>query len=103
MMSEAKRDDSELSALLAGWISVDEKLPDTTGHAYMCEMSESVLVRGEGKNAYPWVAHLHVDKAATYKTYAWGFDRENVRYTWLNPYRGIGENQKVTHWRPLTC
>jgi len=67
----------------------------------MCEMSEKVLVRGERKDSYPWVAHLFVDKAETYKDYAWGFDKDGVRYTWLSPYRGIADNQKITQWCAL--
>lgn len=102
-MSEAKNEASELTPLLAGWISVDDELPPTVPHAYLCEMSDKVLVRGDGKNQYPWVAHLHVDKAEKYKNYAWGFDRGGVRYTWLNPYRDIADNQQVTHWMPLAC
>jgi len=90
-----------LNELLEGWESVADCLPETKPHSYMGEMSESVLVRGEGKNSYPWVAHLYADKATNYKEYAWGIDKEGVRYTWLSPYRDIADNQKITHWRAL--
>jgi hypothetical protein len=82
------------------WISVEDELPETTPHSYMAEMSEKVLVKGAGKNEYPWIAHLHKD-TASYHVYAWGFDRDGVRYTWLNPYRDIVDNQKITYWMPL--
>ena len=84
-----------------GWINVEDRMPETKASSYMCEMSEKILVKGEGRNQYPWVAHLHVDKANKYKAYAWGFDRDGDRYTWLNPYRDIADNQQVTHWKPL--
>lgn len=90
-----------MNDLLAGWISVDDELPLTKPHLYMCEMSIPVLVRGDGKDQYPWVAHLHADEATTYKTYSWGFDRDNIRYTWLSPYRDIADNQRITHWQAL--
>jgi len=99
--NEAAGGRSDSTAVLEGWISAADQLPETKPHVYMCEMSELVLVRGEGKNSYPWVAHLHVDKATTYKEYAWGFDKDGVRYTWLSPYREICDNQKITHWRAL--
>lgn len=83
-----------------GWISVKDRLPETKPEYYMCAMSKPVLVRGEAKNKYPWVAHLHVDKAIL-KDYAWGFDIDGVRYTWLSPYRDIADNQKITHWKEL--
>ena len=86
---------------LEGWISVADQLPETKPYSYMCEMSEIVLVRGEGKNSYPWAAHLHADKARSYKEYAWGVDAGGVRYTWLSPYRDISDNQKIAHWRAL--
>ena len=78
-----------------------DRLPETTPHSYMAEMSKKVLVKGEGKNGYPWIAHLHKDTATNYHTYFFGFDRDGARHTWLNPYRDISDNQKVTHWMPL--
>lgn len=83
------------------WISVADALPPVKPYSYLCETSDPALVRGDGKNTYPWVAHLHVDKAQNFKTYAWGFDRDGARYTWLNPYRDISDNQLITHWLPL--
>ncbi len=90
-----------MSELLEGWVSVTEQLPETKPHSYMCEMSALLLVRGEGKDSYPWVAHLHADKAVSYKTYAFGVDKEGVRYTWLSPYRDIADNQKITRWQQI--
>ena len=78
-----------------GWISVGDELPQTKPYSYLCEMSDKVLVRGEGKNQYPWVAHLFKDASEKYKTYACGFDRDGIRYTWLNPHRDIYDNQKI--------
>lgn len=83
------------------WVSVEDDLPITFPSTYMCRMSEKVLVRGVGKDQYPWVAHLHVDEGEKYKTYAHGFDKDGVRYTWLSPYRDIYENQRITEWMPL--
>lgn len=96
---QPERVDSEPVAV--GWVSVDDKLPSTKPSSYMCEMSPPVLVRGEGKDKYPWVAHLHIDRAKSCKSYSWGFDRNGVRHTWLSPHRGIGDTQNITHWCPL--
>ena len=86
---------------MSKWINVDDELPETFPHAYESEMSRKVLVRGIGKDAYPWVAHLHKSLAQKYPHYAFGFDRDGARYTWLNPYRDIGDNQRVKQWMPL--
>ena len=91
-----------MSELLYGWTSVEDALPETKpGNWYMTEMSEKVLVCGTGKNAYPWVAHLHADEKQNYPDYAHGFDRGGKRYTWLNPYRDHVEGQAVTHWKAI--
>ena len=86
---------------MSNWINVNDKLPDTSPWGYESEMSASVLVKGDGKNSYPWVAHLHKDGIKNNPTYAWGFDKDNFRYTWLSPYRNIEDNQKITQWMPI--
>ena len=83
------------------WVSCADRLPETHPNSYMCEMSDKVLVCGEGKNQYPWVAHLHADKSKNYREYAHSFDVDGVSYTWLNPYRDHVEGQCVTRWMPL--
>jgi len=77
-------DNSEIT-----WVSVNEALPDTTPCKFQIERSEKVLVRGEGKNVYPWVAHLWVDPS-------------QAKITWLCPYRDPDDNQQVTEWAYLS-
>ena len=85
---------------MSEWISVEDELPELCSRVYMTSMSQKVLVKGEGKNQYPWVAHLHKDWKK-YCNYAHGKNVDGARLTWLNPYRDISDGQKVTHWMPL--